>query len=57
MFKTACKIERSAECDYIIGKDNNIWMQIFAAGNDVVWKIFSRNIPKEFTGEKVQKCT
>lgn len=40
MFKTACKIERSAECDYIIGKDNNIWMRIFAAGNDVVWKIF-----------------
>jgi len=57
MFKTGCRIERSAECDYIIGKDNNIWMQIFAAGNNVVWKFFSRNIPKEFIGEKAQKRT
>ena len=55
MFKTDCKIEYSAECDYIIGKDNNIWMQISTAGNEVVLKIFPRNIPKEFIGEKAQE--
>lgn len=52
MIKPECKIEYSPDCDFIIGVDNREWMQISTADNNVTWKIFPRNIPKEYIGEK-----
>lgn len=57
MFRSECKIKHSADCDFIIGRDNKTWMQISAMDNEVFWKIFPCNIPKEFIGEKSQELT
>ena len=51
MLNPECKIESSANCNYIIGKDNRVWMQISSKENNVILKLFQRNIPAEFIGE------
>ena len=55
MLEVGCRIEHSAECDYITGKDNRVWMQISDTGNNVLWKFFMYNIPKEYIGENTQE--
>lgn len=55
MLTPECKIESSANCNYIIGKDNRVWMQISHVENNVVLKLFPCNVPIEFIGENETK--
>lgn len=55
MLNPECKIESSANYDYIIDKDNRVWMQISSKENNVILKLFQRNIPGEFIGKNEGK--
>ena len=34
MVELECRIEHSSECDYVIGKDDRVWMQISSKENN-----------------------
>ena len=55
MVESECRIEHSSECDCVIGKDERVWMQISSKENNVILKLFQRNIPAGFIGENEGK--